>query len=71
MSVAFNQFDPETFRQRLTKMTDSELIRYGKAAKEMCKSHFGESPRETFVNQLQECREEWKRRHPKDGPAVT
>lgn len=70
MSIAFDQFDREAFRKRLAKMTDSELIRFGKAAKEMCKDGFGQAPREAFVIQLEECRAEWRRRHPKDGLAV-
>jgi hypothetical protein len=64
MSVAFEQFDRESFSKRLAKLTDSELSRHGKASSEMCKSGFGEAPRETFVIQLEECRAEWKRRHP-------
>jgi hypothetical protein len=28
----------------------------------MCESSFGEAPKESFVAQLEECREEWKRR---------
>jgi hypothetical protein len=43
ISIAFDQFDRDSFRKRLAKMTDSELIRQGKAANEMCKSGFGES----------------------------
>ena len=70
MSVGPDQFDREAFRKRLAKMTDSELIRYGQAAKEMCKAGFGQAPPETFVIQLEECRAEWRKRHPKDGPAV-
>lgn len=37
MSIAFDQFDREAFRKRIAKITDSELIRYGQAAKEMFK----------------------------------
>jgi hypothetical protein len=56
--------DVEAFRARLRKMTDAQLLRYGKAARYMCSpdAYFGEAPRETFVIQLRECREEWKRR---------
>jgi hypothetical protein len=35
MSVAFEPFDREAFRKRLAKMTDSELIQFGKAAGEI------------------------------------
>jgi hypothetical protein len=65
VSVSFDQFDREAFRERLAKMTDSELIRHGKAARAMSKSGFGEAPREAFVIQLEDCWVEWRRRHPK------
>ena len=56
--------DVEEFRARLRKMTDAQLLRYGKAARYMCSpdAYFGKAPRETFVIQLQECKAEWKRR---------
>jgi hypothetical protein len=56
--------DVEEFRARLQKMTDAQLLRYGKAARYMCSpiAYFGKAPRETFVIQLRECRAEWKRR---------
>ena len=56
--------DLEEFRARLRKMTDGELLRYGKAARYMNSpaAYFGNGPRETFVIQLRECRAEWKRR---------
>jgi|HubBroStandDraft_1064217.scaffolds.fasta_scaffold356463_2 hypothetical protein len=56
--------DLEEYRARLRKMRSAELIRFGKAARYMCSptAYFGNAPRETFVIQLQECREEWKRR---------
>jgi hypothetical protein len=70
MSVTFEQFDREEFRQRVAKMTDSELIQCGEAAGEMCKTEFGQPPLQAFVIQLEECRAEWRRRHPraKDDP---
>jgi hypothetical protein len=54
----------EEFRARLRKMTDAQLLGYGKAARNMCSpiAYFGKAPRETFVIQLRECRAEWKRR---------
>ena len=62
MTASFERFDRESFRKQLTKLKDSELVRHGKAALEMCESGFGEAPRESFIVQLEECREEWKRR---------
>lgn len=45
-------------------MTDAELIAFGKAARRMCSpaANLGKPPREPFVIQLREAREEWKRR---------
>jgi hypothetical protein len=59
--------DLEELRARLRKMSDVELIASGKAARHMCSpgANFGKPPRECFVIALRECREEWRRRHPK------
>lgn len=56
--------DLEEFRARLRKMTDAQLLRFGKAARYLCSptAYFGKAPRETFIIQLRECRAEWKRR---------
>jgi hypothetical protein len=60
--------DLEQLRARLRKMTEAELIRFGKAARFMCRSaRNGETPRECFVVQLEEARAEWRRR--KQGKA--
>ena len=58
---------------RLSKMTDAELIRNGKAAASLCdpKGNFGKPPRKTFVIQLDECRKEWRRRHPVEKSVET
>jgi hypothetical protein len=70
MSVGFsgteNEVDLEGLRTRLRKMSDQELLRYGQAAKSMCSpdAYFGQSPRQVFITQLKEAREEWKRRNP-------
>jgi hypothetical protein len=55
----------DELRVRLRKMSDPELLRYGKAARFMSAGDWGKPPRQSFVIQLRECREEWKRRHPK------
>jgi hypothetical protein len=47
-------------REQLRKMTDSELTRFGQAARFICRD---KSPRRVFMTQLEEAREEWKRRH--------
>ena len=54
----------EQLRERLRKMSDVELRRFGKAARNMCspEANLGKPPRKAFVIQLEEAREEWKRR---------
>jgi len=51
-------------RARLRKMTDNELRRFGRAARNVCspEANRGEPPREELVIQLEEARAEWKRR---------
>lgn len=67
-SVGFLPFELEEIRARLRKMSDDELLRYGKAAKHMCEPevNFGGPPNEVYVTQLREARAEWRRRHPKE-----
>lgn len=54
-------FDVEEFRERLRKMDDELLVRYGKAARYMASL---KDTRQVFVTQLEETRAEWRRRHP-------
>jgi hypothetical protein len=55
-------------RTRLQKMSDAQLLEFGRAARYMCtpEANIGKPPREEFVIQLAEARAEWKRRK---GPA--
>jgi hypothetical protein len=64
--IATGELDLEQLRQRLHKMNDAELLRFGQAAKYMCspEANLGHPPLEPFVIQLREAREEWKRRNP-------
>jgi hypothetical protein len=57
------EIDLDELRTRLRKMTDEDLLRFGKAARFMCRD---KSPREVFLVQLEEARAEWRRRHPKN-----
>jgi hypothetical protein len=58
----------EELRARLRKMTDAELIRFGKAARFMRHpGRNGEPPRECFVIQFEEARAEWRRRNGTGG----
>jgi len=61
MSISF-QSDEEilrTLRDKLRKMTDEELVRFGKEVRRLA-----ENP---FQRQLDEARAEWKRRKSRDG----
>jgi hypothetical protein len=66
-SVGFQPLQLESVRARLKKMSDADLLRFGKAAASLCQpgNQFGDPPRQVFVDQLQEARAEWLRRHPK------
>ena len=57
--------DREELRQRLRRMTDDQLRRYGAAARYMCspRANVGKPPRENFVIQLEEAVAEWQSRH--------
>jgi len=55
----------EQIRERISKMSDAELRKYGRAAQDLSdpKKNFG--PRSlTSQVQLDEARAEWRRRHP-------
>jgi len=61
MSIAIESSDElEQLRNRLRKMTDAQLVSFGKAARSLCRD-----PRcpDTFKRQLAEARAEWRRRH--------
>jgi hypothetical protein len=56
--------DLDKLRDRLRKMSNEELRKFGKAAAFMCTSeaNLGKTPNQDFVTQLDEARNEWKRR---------
>jgi hypothetical protein len=58
--------DIEQLRERLRKMSDRELQKFGRAASVMAnpKKNVG-TPNPAFAVQLDEARAEWKRRHHK------
>jgi hypothetical protein len=64
--IQFEPDDIERIRQRISKMSDIELLRYGQAARYMSdpKNNHGQ-PNPSFQVQLDEARLEWKRRHAK------
>ena len=65
MSIQTNSEDTEQIRERLRKMSDLELRKYGRASRDMAdpKNNFG-PPNPSFQIQLNEARAEWRRRHP-------
>jgi hypothetical protein len=62
--------DIEAIRAHLRKLSDAELIREGHAASQLV---LGTSrpPRKVFVVGLEECRAEWRRRHPRTEESNT
>ena len=64
-------FNVDELRERLQKMSDVELRKFGQAAQHRVspKADLGQPPREVFVIQLEEARKEWKRR--KSQPKTT
>ncbi len=56
--------DRDKLRERLRKMSNEELRKFGKASAYMCspKANLGKPPAEDFIIQLEEARQEWKRR---------
>jgi hypothetical protein len=61
--------DLERIRARIRKMSDIELRKYGRAARDLAdpKKNYG-PPNPSFQIQLDEARAGWRRRHPKTTP---
>lgn len=57
-------FDVEDLRARLRRMDDEMPLGFGRSAAYMCSpwATLGKPPRDVFVVQLSEAREEWRRR---------
>ena len=64
-------FNVDELQERLRKMSDVELRKFGQAAQHMVspKANPGQPPPEVFLIQLDEARKEWKRR--KSQPKMT
>jgi len=65
MSIGFTEeFDLAALQERLRKMSDEQLLSFGRAARDMCSpdASLGQPPRECFVIQLREAKAEWRRR---------
>ena len=72
-AIHLTALDLYQLRSRLIKMTDAQLLRWGKTARSLCSSdaNFGEPPLQTYVVQLEEVRAEWKRRYPAGSETET
>jgi hypothetical protein len=66
-----NTIGVDELRVRLVKMSNADLLRFGRAAAAMGspEANLGEPPREVFVIQLEEARAEWKRRRYENNSA--
>jgi hypothetical protein len=60
--VGISDFNLEELRARLVKMTDAELRKFGRAARNMSEPRNG-TVDQTYVLQLKEARLEYRRRH--------
>ena len=65
--ISTDNFDIEQLRARLRKMSEKELIEFGKNVRYLCspEANFGRPPLESWSMQLEEAKGEWRRRHPK------
>jgi hypothetical protein len=71
--VELAEFRREEFRNRLRAMSDEQLIKYGKAARYMSDPKNSADKRtahDVYKIQLEECRAEWLRRHPRSNTAI-
>jgi hypothetical protein len=66
------ELDPDELRARLARMSDSQLLEFGRAAAYMCTpyANVGHPPRKAFVMQLEGGSAEWRRRHGQESPAA-
>jgi len=64
MSISLQEFDVQQFRAEITKMSDAELISLGRSLRSLCYPRVVAPNKSPFDIQLDECRAEWRRRHP-------
>ena len=63
-SIQLTTLNVDELRRRLRRMSDEELLEFGKAARYMVSrtANVGKPPLPDFVLQLEEARAEWRRR---------
>ena len=64
MSISVQEFDVQQFRAEIAKMSDAELISLGRSLRSLCYPRTVAPRKSAFDIQLDECRAEWRRRHP-------
>lgn len=66
MSIAFESdgLALQKLRERLRRMSDEELIKFGKDVRRLSGPRFSPTPG-PWKAQLEEARTKWRRRHPK------
>jgi hypothetical protein len=71
--IGADNFDIDKLRARLRKMSDEQLIEFGKNVRYLCgsKANFGKPASAVWLIQLQEGQAEWRRRHPKKTESNT
>ena len=64
LTSGFQMKKVEEVRAELAKMSDAQLIEYGKNARKLCRRVPGQKIDKVWLTQLNEARAEWKRRYP-------
>jgi hypothetical protein len=59
MAIAFQEFDVQQFRTKVSKMPDAELISLGRSLRRLCYPRVVAPTKSAFEIQLEECRAEW------------
>ena len=69
MSIAFESDEValQKLREQLRKMSDDELIKFGKDVRRLSEPRVSATP-DPWKAQLEEARAEWRRRHPRTQP---
>jgi hypothetical protein len=62
MSIGFRMKTREEIRVQLSEMSDAQLIEHGKTLREFAKPSPGRDGHKIWILQLEEAREEWRRR---------
>jgi hypothetical protein len=64
MAIGFQEFGVQQFRAEIAKLSDAELISLGRSLRSLSYPRVVAPTKSPFDIQLEECRAEWRRRHP-------